>query len=249
MPASANQALRPSGTTNSGGAAGLRGRAPCTLAVVEMVVVVVRDQHQRRCAAARPAPGPAARARFGPTKRHGDARSENIGSVSTLRPPNCTSTLAWPIQVTAGSIAAPASALRAHEREVGRDARRRRLRRRRQAVAQRVELPPQQRAEPARRELDVVVLEAAVAVVRRAAAAVAAARRRRGPRALHERRHAGRAARARAANRRHAACGVEASAIDCDCRPRVWVRRSRRVCTYNLGLCRKSPCRALPPTR
>lgn len=41
----------------------------------------------------------------------GDARCEKRGSVSTLMPPSWASTVAWPIQVTAGCMAALADAL------------------------------------------------------------------------------------------------------------------------------------------
>ena len=60
---------------------------------IEMVVVVVRDDDGVD------------------VWQVGDARSEKIGSVRTLLPPTWTSVLAWPIHVTAGTIAGPAAAL------------------------------------------------------------------------------------------------------------------------------------------
>ena len=48
--------------------------------------------------------------RLGPEKDTGEARSEKIGSVSKVMPPSWAITVAWPIQVTAGIIAAPAAA-------------------------------------------------------------------------------------------------------------------------------------------
>ncbi len=56
-----------------------------------------------------PSATPGATWRFGPMKDSGEARSENCGSVSTLRPPTCARTVAWPIQVTAGCMAARAA--------------------------------------------------------------------------------------------------------------------------------------------
>ena len=88
--------------------------------LVEMVVVVVRDRAPRRCAAARRARAPAATWRFGPAKPTGEARSEKIGSVSMLAPPAWISMLAWPIQVTAGTIARAGDGVGAQEGEVGR---------------------------------------------------------------------------------------------------------------------------------
>jgi hypothetical protein len=52
---------------------------------------------------------PGATWRFGPTKENGEARAENIGSVRRVAPPAWTSVLAWSIQVSAGTIAAPAA--------------------------------------------------------------------------------------------------------------------------------------------
>ena len=86
--------------------------------------------------------------RFGPRKASGDARCEKIGSVSTVAPPACTSIVAWPIQVTAGSIARRGRGVAAQEREVGGHHRCRRPRRLRQAVAQRIGAPLQQRRSP-----------------------------------------------------------------------------------------------------
>ena len=120
MPASANQALTPSGTTKSGGPPGCAASA-LHARRVEMVVVVVRDRRTASMCGSSASGEPRRHVRAsGRRSRRGDARSEKIGSVRTLMPPTCTSTLAWPIQVTAGSIAAPATALRAQEVEVGR---------------------------------------------------------------------------------------------------------------------------------
>ena len=54
---------------------------------------------------------PGATARFGPTKLSGETRSENTGSVMRFSAPNCASIVAWPTQVSAGCIVAPARAL------------------------------------------------------------------------------------------------------------------------------------------
>ena len=107
-------------------------------------------------------------ARAGPRNDSGEARLEKIGSVSTLRPPSCTSTVAWPIHVTVGTIAAPAFALLWTNPRSGTSSASAVLAAP-AAVAPGLPLPAQQRHQAARLEVDVVVLERAVAVVRCAA--------------------------------------------------------------------------------
>ena len=66
---------------------------------VEVIVVIVRLQNEVDGRQARRARGPAATGARGPANRTGDARCENTGSVSTLRPPSWIRKLEWPIQV------------------------------------------------------------------------------------------------------------------------------------------------------
>ena len=211
---------------------------------IEMVVVVVRDQHRidaRQLGRGRaPAGPPASGRRTTPARRAPDS----TGSVSKLMPPICSSTLAWPTQVAAGSIAAPAAALRRRNVEVGRHAAASRC------VGSggrpsRIARASTSGARPVRAGRSRCSCSGSG---RRDDAAVSGRCRRRGRHGFfgaHERRQPGRAG-GRGRRRRHAA-RVEASAIIALPTP-VWVGDGR-VSTYNLGLCRKSPCRGQPPTR
>ena len=104
---------------------------------VEVVVVVVRDQHDVDRGRSAMSIG-SGTTRFGPAKRTGDARSEKIGSNRMFLPARRTSIVAWPIHVTDGLASGDAQRRRIglHRRQV--PAARRRLR---QAVAQPLPLP------------------------------------------------------------------------------------------------------------
>jgi hypothetical protein len=54
---------------------------------------------------------PGGTCRLGPMNEKGEARSEKIGSVNNVIPPNCASAVACPIHVTAGAMPLPATAL------------------------------------------------------------------------------------------------------------------------------------------
>ncbi len=108
MPRSANQRFSPSGTRNRGLPCGIAASLPHGR-LVEVVVVVVRDQHQvdvRQFVDVERQRGDAPR----PDEPSGEARSENIGSVSIVWPASRTSTVAWPIQVTDGLASGARSA-------------------------------------------------------------------------------------------------------------------------------------------
>ena len=156
-------------------AAGLRGER-LDARLVEVVVVVVRDQRRHRCAADRPAASPGGTCALRADEATPATRARRTSDRSArLMPPTCTSVLAWPIQVSGRLHRRAGDGVAAQEVEVGRRRAASRCGGWRQAVAQRIELPLQERAQALRLEVEVVVLEAAVAMMRRCRGPAAAA--------------------------------------------------------------------------
>ena len=103
---------------------------------------------------------PGACARRGPANENGDARSENIGSVSTLSPLACTKEVAWPIQVTLLTMEALASAFSRINSRSGAEGRGRYLGWRRQMSPTPIPLPAHHFGKRPSNRIDVVVAKA-----------------------------------------------------------------------------------------